>query len=181
MTRDEKALDIYRTALSIFAEYGFKKTTIEDIANARAWPRAHCTFMLTTSATCTAAQSSVAFGEWQARVREAVIRCEDPLSKLHVLTHKAYLYLADDTALRRILARDPDLFPLFPSKDTFTDINERSVSMLREVLEEGRAAGVFEMDDVDATARSFFSIYIMFIQKPMSVKKETPCSRCLRR
>jgi hypothetical protein len=82
-----------------------------------------------------------------------------------VLTHKAYGYLSEDRSLRKILERDPDLFPLFSSKDPYADINNESIEMLRSVLKEGVSSGVFDVEDIDSVAKSLFSIYVMFIQK----------------
>ena len=165
MNREEKTEEIYRAALKVFAEYGFKKTTVEDIASELGLAKGTLYLYAADKRDLYRRAVAWAFGIWQARVKEAVAQCDGPVAKLEVLTHKAYAYLSDNSAFQKILSRDPELFPLFTSKDPYADINHESVDMLRSVLREGVACGVFEMDDVESVAQSLFSIYVMFIQK----------------
>jgi hypothetical protein len=39
------------------------------------------------------------------------------------MCRKAVDYLAQDDDLRRLLVRDPDIFPMFPQNDPFADVN----------------------------------------------------------
>ena len=165
MKKEAKTEEIYRVALKTFAEYGFRKTTIEDIATALGV--ANSTLYLYADNKRVLYHNAVewGFGVWQSRVKAAVAEADGPLQKLEVITHKAYEYLSDDRALRKILERDPELFPFISSKDPFSDINRESVSMIKEILNEGSALGIFDIPDIDAAAKFMFSIYVMFIQK----------------
>ena len=165
MKKEEKTEEIYRVALKVFAEYGFRKTTIEDIAAALGI--ANGTLYLYAENKKVLYHKAVAwgFGLWQSRVKTAVAEADGPLQKLEVISRKAYEYLDEDKSLRGILEKDPELFPFFPSKDPFSDINNESIKMLKEILDEGVNSGIFEIPDVDAAARFMFSIYVMFIQQ----------------
>ncbi len=165
MKREAKKEEIYRVALKTFAEYGFRKTTIEDIAAALGV--ANSTLYLYAENKKILYHQAVAwgFGVWQSRVKAAVSQAEGPLQKLEVISRKAYEYLDEDKSLRGILEKDPELFPFFPSKDPFSDINNESIVMLKEILNDGVRAGLFEIPDIDATAGFMFSIYVMFIQQ----------------
>lgn len=165
MKREAKTEEIYRAALKVFAEYGFKKTTIEDIAASLGI--ANGTLYLYAENKRVLYHKAVAwsFGIWQTRVKTAVAEAGDPLTKLEVISQKAFEYLGEDKSLRKILEKDPDLFPFFPSRDPFSEINRESVAMLKEILIEGSEAGIFEIPDIDAAAKFMFSIYVMFIQK----------------
>jgi len=171
MKREAKTEEIYRAALKIFAEYGFRKTTIEDIAAALGI--ANGTLYLYAENKRILYHKAVAwgFGIWQSRVKAAVAEVEGPLRKLEVISHKAFEYLAEDKSLRKILEKDPELFPFFPSKDPFSDINNESVSMLKDILKDGVTSGIFQISDIEATARFMFSIYVMFIQKTYIVSE----------
>ncbi len=165
MKKEAKTEEIYRVALKTFAEYGFRKTTIEDIAAALGI--ANSTLYLYAENKKVLYHKAVAwgFGIWQSRVKAAVSEAAGPLLKLQVISHKAFEYLAEDKPLRKILEKDPELFPFTPSKDPFSDINYESVLMLKEILSEGVAEGIFDIPDIDAVAKFMFSIYVMFIQK----------------
>jgi AcrR family transcriptional regulator len=167
MKKEAKKEEIYRAALKIFAEYGFRKTTIEDIAESM--DLAAGTLYLYAKNKRDLYLGAVAWGmnKWQQSVRDAVnaASAAGPLAKLGALSSTAFHYLAEDAVLRKILERDPDLLPIIESKDPYIEINNESVSMLRQILEEGVQCGIFEIEDIDATARSLFFIYIMFVQK----------------
>lgn len=165
MKRAQKQEELYRTALNIFAEYGYKKTTIEDIASAMGLAKGTLYLYAKNKRELYRDTVAWAFSRWQNRVKEAVVPISDPVEKLMVLSHSAYEYLSEDRAFRKILERDPDLFPLFESKDPFSDINMESVSMIQAILMEGAALGVLHVPDPEEAARCLFSIYVMFIQK----------------
>ncbi|PKL19017.1 MAG: TetR/AcrR family transcriptional regulator [Spirochaetae bacterium HGW-Spirochaetae-5] len=171
MKKEAKTEEIYRVALKTFAEYGFRKTTIEDIAAALGI--ANSTLYLYAENKKILYHKAVAwgFGVWQSRVKTALAEAHEPIMKLTVISRKAYEYLAEDKTLRKILEKDPELFPFFPSKDPFSDINNESLAMLKEILSEGVNTGVFEIPDVDATADFMFSVYVLFIQQTYIVSE----------
>ncbi|HON79330.1 MAG TPA: TetR/AcrR family transcriptional regulator [Spirochaetota bacterium] len=174
MKREQKQEELYRTALTIFAEYGYKKTTIEDIASAMGLAKGTLYLYAKNKLELYRDTVAWAFNRWQNRVKEAVIQVSDPVEKLMVLSHSAYEYLSGDRAFRKILERDPDLFPLFESKDPFSDINMESVSMIKAILIEGAESGVLHVPDPEQAARCLFSIYVMFIQKTYVVPEGEP-------
>jgi len=167
MSREAKKEEILQNALKIFAEYGYKKTTIEDISTSMGI--AAGTLYLYAKNKRDLYRSSVALGlhRWQQSVRNAVSAASEGgvLAKLEALSSSAYLYLEEDITLRKILERDPELLPIIESKDPYLDINRQSVDMLRDILSEGVKAGIFEISDINDTAKSLFFIYIMFVQK----------------
>ncbi len=167
MKKEAKQEEIFRNTLKVFAEYGYKKTTIEDIAESMGM--AVGTLYLYAKNKRDLYLNSVAWGLnlWQQSVKEAVIKAEPggPLARLEALCFTAYNYLAGDAILRKTLERDPELLPLFESKDPYLDINRQSVLMLKSILAEGVESGIFEIPDIDDAAKSLFFIYIMFVQK----------------
>lgn len=167
MKKEAKQEEIFRNTLKVFAEYGYKKTTIEDIAESMGM--AVGTIYLYAKNKRDLYLNSVAWGLnlWQQSVKEAVIKAEPggPLAKLEALCFSAYNYLSGDAILRKTLERDPELLPLFESKDPYLDINRQSVLMLKSILAEGVESGIFEIPDIDDAAKSLFFIYIMFVQK----------------
>jgi len=173
MGREAKKEEILDNALKVFAEYGYKKTTIEDISTSMGI--AAGTLYLYAKNKRDLYRSSVGLGlcRWQQSVKNAVSAAseEGVLAKLEALKSSAYLYLEEDITLRKILERDPDLLPIFESKDPYLDINRKSVDMIRDILAEGVDADLFIIDDIDDTAKSIFSIYVMFIQKTYIVSE----------
>lgn len=154
---------IHQAALSNFARYGLRKTTLEDIARDLGVTKSNL-YRYTRSKE-TLYHESVAFAlrNWQNRVRTALEGVESPREQLLVLCEKAFSYLAEDREFCEILRHDPDIFPMFPANDPYREINEQSVTMLRTILQNGITQGVFRPLDADHLAVVIFSIYKMFI------------------
>jgi AcrR family transcriptional regulator len=163
--RELKYEAIYKAALKVFAEYGFKKATIEDIAAELDTAKSSLYFYIKDKRELY--DKAVAYGLrlWQNKVRDAVASEPDIVEQFILMAHKAYEYLAEDRHLQRILMRDPALFPLFSSQDPYSDINRDSIAMLKAILQRGIDAGHFRPIDVDGVAQLLFAFYVMLIQK----------------
>jgi AcrR family transcriptional regulator len=154
---------IYLAALKVFAEYGFKKATLDDIAEALGMTKSNLYHYARSKKHLYQDTVRFALLRWQGRVREAVEAEIDARARFFVMCRKAVDYLAQDDDLRRLLVRDPDIFPMFPQDDPFADINANSVGLIRAILKTGIAEGRFRPVDIDAVSEVLFSIYKMFI------------------
>jgi len=163
--RELKYEAIYKAALKVFAEYGFKKATIEDIAAELDTAKSSLYFYVKDKRELY--DKAVAYGlrRWQDKVRDAVDSEPDVVEQFIIMAHKAYEYLSEDRLLQRILMRDPALFPLFSSQDPYSDINRDSIGMLKAILQRGILEGRFRPIDVDGVAQLLFAFYVMLIQK----------------
>ena len=61
------------------------------------------------------------------------------------------------------MAHDPDIFPMFAENDPYGEINKNSVGIIRDILKQGMAEGVFREIDPDRISNIVFMIYKMFI------------------
>lgn len=176
--RELKYEAIYKAALKVFAEYGFKKATIEDIAAELDTAKSSLYFYVKDKRELY--DKAVAYGLrlWQNKVRDAVSAEPDIVEQFRIMANKAYEYLAEDRPLQRILMRDPALFPLFASQDPYSDINRDSIAMLKAILQRGIAEGRFRPIDVDGVAQLLFAFYVMLIQKTYMFP-EGPLSRIM--
>jgi len=163
--RELKYEAIYKAALKVFAEYGFKKATIEDIAAELDTAKSSLYFYVKDKRELY--DKAVAYGlrRWQDKVRDAVDSEPDVVEQFIIMAHKAYEYLSEDRLLQHILMRDPALFPLFSSQDPYSDINRDSIGMLKSILQRGILEGRFRPIDVDGVAQLLFAFYVMLIQK----------------
>jgi AcrR family transcriptional regulator len=154
---------IYQTALEIFSQYGFPKTTMEDIAGRLSMTKGNLYLYAKNKQDLYHKTAAYALLKWQARVAEAVINEPDAKQKFLTMCFKAVEYLADDMHLRNLLIRDPEIFPMFPVKDPFEEINRNSVEMIKSILHQGTAEGVFRPFDIERISEVIFMIYKMFI------------------
>lgn len=163
--RKRREAEILDTALAAFAEFGFRKTSVEDIASRLGIAPGTLYLYARDKRDLYRKAVERAFGEWQAEVRRAIAALVDPVERFRVACRTAFRYLAVEPRLRRILARDPELFPVVSSDDPFSDINRASAGLLQDIILEGQAAGAFAPGDAAAAARVLFSLYVLFVQK----------------
>jgi AcrR family transcriptional regulator len=154
---------ILQAALKCFAAYGYKKTTLEDIAGE---------LNLGSSSVYAYTTSKRALYEdvvrhcvlrWQNRVKAAVESESNATNQFRVLCETALLYLAEDADFCALLKNDHTIFPMFPEADPYEEINAESVSMIARVLDAGQQSGEFRKLDTDMVAEIIFSIYKGFI------------------
>ena len=154
---------IYESALGVFAEFGYKKATLEDIAGRLGMTKGNLYRYAKSKKALYRATVRHALIRWQQKVARAVAHEKDALAGFQVMCKKAVEYLSQDDDLRRLLIRDPDIFPMFPDNDPYGDINGESVGMVRRILSQGETEGVFRDVDLETAGDVIFSIYKMLI------------------
>ncbi|MCX8123821.1 MAG: TetR/AcrR family transcriptional regulator [Spirochaetes bacterium] len=163
MKKKENSEKIFSAALKVFAQYGYKKTTVEDIAKELNMTKGNLYLYVNNKKDLYHKAVEFALLRWQNYVREAIHKESDPRSKFLTMCHKAVEYLSIDADFRNILVHDPDIFPMFTDKDPYERINNNSINMIKTILKEGIEKGVFRSVNISAMSKAIFSIYKMFI------------------
>lgn len=164
MKKEERLEQLYTRALGIFARYGYKKATVEDIAGEIGITKSGLYKYVADKKDLYEKTLSHALIKWQNRVVEAVNREDDIIRKFTVMSRKGYEYLLEDEALREVLKNDPAVFPHSTSIARFNAVNERSLGLIERILEQGVEEGIFAREiDIPQTSRLLYSIYRMFI------------------
>lgn len=163
MSSPDRFMEVLKASQKMFARYGYKKTTMEEIAGELNMTKGALYLYARNKKNLYEKTVMEALARWQSRVRDAVDQVSGSQEKFKIMCIKAYQYLDDHEELRRILIHDPEIFPMFPSPDPYYDINENSRNMIRQVLKEGIGTGQFRPLDIESTTWFLFSIYKMFI------------------
>ncbi|WDP92070.1 MAG: TetR/AcrR family transcriptional regulator [Desulfobacter sp.] len=161
--KDENRRQLFKEALVLFADYGYKKTTVEDVARALGMTKGNLYFYVKNKKDLYRQTIQWALGRWQDSVRRAVARERTADNKFRAMGTAALAYIEGDTPFRRLLAKDPDILTLDRKKDRFPEANAAAMDIIREILDQGMAEGIFRVADPDATVRYLFSIYMMFL------------------
>lgn len=170
---------ILDAALKVFSRYGYKKSTLEDIANE---------LSMTNTAMYAYADSKRDLYEqtvryvmkrWQGSVQQAVGEKSTAREKLTTLCESALYYLAKDAEFCALLRSDPGIFPMFPTVDPYEEINHDSVLMIERILLFGQETGEFRAVDASGSAEVLFSIYKNFIIHTYINSEEDYTSRYL--
>jgi AcrR family transcriptional regulator len=165
MGNQEKTTQIFDAALKIFARYGYKKTTVEDIARDVGMTKGNLYFYFKDKRDLYNQAVAHALLKWQSRVAAAVEQQDDVADKFVTLAAKSYEYLSEDDDLRTIITNDPSIQAVSPEEDRFPQIGQASVQMLRRILQQGVDQGRFRTIDVEYITGFLYSIYVMFIIK----------------
>ena len=173
MRKKEKIETIYKAALKVFADFGYKKATVEDIAGQLNMTKGNLYLYVKSKKELYRETVSWALQKWQMRVGEAIEKEVDVKNRFHVMCFKAVEYLSRDDHFRRVLIHDPDIFPMFPERDPFQEINRNSVLMIKNILEQGIREKKFRDVDTERVSEILFLIYKMFIIRTYIKNKDS--------
>ncbi|HOO70531.1 MAG TPA: TetR/AcrR family transcriptional regulator [Spirochaetota bacterium] len=163
--RQVKEEQIYTVALEFFGKFGYRKTTLEDIAGE---------FHMTKSGLYRYVrdkrdlyEKAVSWGltKWQRTALQSIEGVDDALLQLKNYALTGVTYLNKDNDLRNVLLKDPAIFPLNTREDHFADINNESMDILKRILKRGIETKRFRKIDVDHVTSFLYSVYVMFIIK----------------
>lgn len=163
--KEHKLKLILKTALKLFARYGYKKTTLEDVARDLGMTKSSLYFYVTNKRELYEMAVKHAFKEWQIVVVKAMSHEDDVVEKFKVMCTHSLAYLQDQDDFRSILMKDHAIFTLYPAEDRFYEINKGTIKLISDVLLEGIKQNRFYKMDVQLTAELLFSIYIIFLIK----------------
>ena len=149
----------------MFARYGYRKTTVEDVAAAVGMTKSNIYFYVKNKRDLYERTVSGALERWRAAIGAEMETAKTVREKFMVAARSSFEYLKNQEELRALLIQDPEIFTLSRTEDRFFEVNHRAMMMLRQVIQQGVDEGVFHPVDVDSVTEFLFSIYIMFLIK----------------
>lgn len=165
MEKAEKEQKIFQAALSLFAHYGYRKTTVEDVAAAVGMTKSNIYFYVKNKRDLYEKTVSHALENWRTTIAKELETVAGAKEKFAVAARRSFAYLEEHAQLRSLLIKDPDIFTLSATEDRFYEVNLRAMEMLKDVIRQGIDEGVFYPVDVDHVTEFLFSVYIMFLIK----------------
>jgi len=168
MKKLEKEQEIFQAALSLFAQfahYGYRKTTVEDVAVKVGMTKSNIYFYVKNKRDLYEKSVSHALEKWRRTIEKELEAAGNAKEKFVIASTRAIEYLEGHRELRALLIKDPDIFTLSPSEDRFYEVNHRAMQMLKSVIQQGIDEGTFYPVDVDHVSEFLFSVYIMFLIK----------------
>jgi TetR/AcrR family transcriptional regulator len=165
MESDNKLNQILNAALKVFAHFGYRQATMEQIAGELGMTKGSLYFYCANKEDLYHKAVAQALLKWQARVREAVDAETDIVQKLVTLAITSNDYLSEDDDLRTIIINDPQIQSITPAEDRYPNIGIASYGILKQILEQGMEEKRFKPIDVDHIAGFLYSIHCMFVVK----------------
>lgn len=156
---------IMAAAISLFARYGYKKTTIDDIASELHIAKANIYRHFANKEDLYHQAVSSALDAWRAFVQEKISVVKDPVEKFRLMSRAAIHYPESNPDFCNILLNDADIFSLSSKRDNYLSVNKPAQDLLRGVLQAGVSEGVFHDVNIEYTTELLFSIYMMHLIK----------------
>ena len=165
LKRQVKKEMIFRVALEVFGRYGYKKATLEDIAEKLNMTKSSLYRYVKDKKELY--EKAVSFGliKWRETSIASIKGEKDPMVQLRNYALTGLTYLTKDKDLHNVLLKDPTIFPLNTKEDRFAEQNQEAVNLLKGILRQGVAQKRFRPMDIEHTASFLYSVYVMFIIK----------------
>lgn len=170
MPEKRNIIEIYDAAFEVFAEYGYNKTNLADIAEKLGMTSSNLYRYVKSKKDLYEQSVSHALRQWQAFARDAISPGADAQTQFIMMSLKAVEYLSINDTFRQLLVRDPSIFPIFPENDPYEKINADSLELVKSVLIRGIESDEFHKIDVEMTSQILWLIYKTFIMQ-IYVKK----------
>jgi len=165
MIKKKDITEIYDIALKVFAEYGYKKATLADIARELKMTSSNFYRYFKSKQDLYEQAVSHALLQWQAYSRDAIPPDADTRTQFKAMCYNAVEYLSINDTFRQLLIRDPEIFPIFPDNDPYEKINNNSIELVKSILKKGIDSKKFRNIDLEDTTQLLWLIYKTFIMQ----------------
>lgn len=156
---------ILTAAISLFARYGYRKTTIDDIANELDIAKGSMYRYFVNKEDLYHQAVRDVLDNWRAHVQQKVSKVKDPMEQFKVMAQAAIHYPKSNQEFCHIVLQDPNIFSISNRQDRYRESNKPAEDMLKNILEEGVEFKAFRQVNIDHTTQLLFSIYMMYLIK----------------
>lgn len=165
MIQKKDITEIFDAALPVFSDYGFKKATLDDIAQKLNMTGGNFYRYFKNKRDLYEQTVNHALAQWQAYAVASIPKDADIRTQFLAMSTKAVEYLSINDTFRRLLIRDPDIFPIFPTNDPYEKVNNDSMELVRSMLEKGISSREFRNVDPELATQLLWLIYKTFIMQ----------------
>ena len=165
MDNQSKSTQILEAALQIFARFGYRQATMEQIAGKLGMTKSSLYFYCNNKEDLYNKAVEHALLKWQRSVKSSIDQETDIVRKLVILAKSSIDYLSKDDNLRTIIINDPQIQSISPSEDRYPNIGHASYTMLKQIIQQGVDEKRFQAMDIEHVTGFLYSIHCMFVVK----------------
>jgi AcrR family transcriptional regulator len=170
---------IYEVALSVFAKFGFKKTTMDDVAKELSMTQGNIYLYVKNKRDLFEKSLLHAIYKFEKHMIEALQSEKDVVKQIISMSAAGFEYISKNHDLGSILNKEKDLL-VHPQKSFFSSENIEeylgvhafSKNMLISSLKQGIKEKRFRDFDVDVISELLSQIYMMFIKQIFVMPEE---------
>ncbi|MBU1170812.1 MAG: TetR/AcrR family transcriptional regulator [Proteobacteria bacterium] len=161
----QKYQDLFQASLELFAAYGYKKTTVDDVAKRLSMTKGNLYFYVKNKRDLYEKTINYALIQWKNTVEQRLLQEEDLVARFRMMALASIEYIENNPLLRQVLMNDPSIFTLSSDEDRFRETNINAMNIIKDILAQGIREKIFYPVDVDHVTEYLFSVYIMFLIK----------------
>ncbi len=170
---------IYEVALGVFAKFGFKKTTMDDVAKELSMTQGNIYLYVKNKRDLFEKSVLHAIYKFEKHMIEALQREKDVVKQIISMSAAGFEYISKNQDLGSILNKEKDLL-IHPQESFFSseniekylEVNAFSKNMLISSLKQGIKENRFRDFDVDIISELLSQIYMMFIKQIFVMPEE---------
>lgn len=164
INKEKKLFTLYQAALKSFAKYGYKKTTVEDIAGELGMTKGNIYLYVKNKRDLYEKTIIYAVSNFLDTMQASIREEDHVLTQITRLAEAGVAYLSENKDARNLFADVPNIIT-DPATygERFGEIIEKSIKMIRGVLEKGVQEKFLRDFDVDYVAELLFYFYGLFI------------------
>lgn len=165
MDTQSKLTQVLEAALQVFAHFGYRQATMEQIAGKLGMTKSSLYFYCNNKEDLYSKAVEHALLKWQRSVKVSIEQETDIVRKLVVLAKSSIDYLSKDDDLRTIIINDPQIQSITPSEDRYPNIGLASYTILKQIIQQGMNEKRFRELDIEQVTGFLYSIHCMFVVK----------------
>jgi len=170
---------IYEAALGVFARFGYKKTTMADIATQMGMSQGNLYLYIRSKRDLYEKSVIHALYKFEKFMVEALQTEEDTVRQIIAMSEAGFVYISDNEDLRAVIINDEGLL-LRPLEEIFSSENvenyaedyEFSKNILEKCLKQGIRENHFRQFNTGYISELLTQIYTMFIKQVLIMPEE---------
>ena len=167
---NDKINEILKVSAEVFSEYGYKKTSMQDIGDRLGMTKSNLYIYFKNKEDLYINSVSNELLKWRTAVEEEIKPKKMCADKFMAMCKKSFEYIHDNSILKNLVEKDHSIFVTNRDNDRFIEINVKARQIVKDIISEGIENGEFRNVDTDNIAEYIFSAYMMYLIKLYSEK-----------
>jgi AcrR family transcriptional regulator len=167
---DEKLNKVLDGSAEVFAKYGYKKTTMQDIGNKLCMTKSNLYLYSKNKEDLYIKSVSYQLDKWRREVEESISDLSSASEKFEVTCKRSFEYVRENEIIQKLVEQDPEIFVTNHDSDRFIEVNREAENIIKRILSEGVNSGEFRKIDIDNITEYIFSSYMLYLIKFYSRK-----------
>lgn len=157
---------IFEAAKKVFAEFDFKKATLQDIADELSVTNSNLYLYFDGKKELYNATVRFYLKKWLNKCFAQLVSIKDPRQQIVFLLKNCILYLTEDEGLSEILKKDESILGTIATSERFADVYAEAIEHISDIIHMGTDLDLIRGLDARSAAAALINIYIWLVIRP---------------